>query len=250
MRLLILGASDSEGTLLADYSDSWRELLRNELPALIGQPVEVLHRRLYVHTPNAMDYLDRCLTETTPDFVIFGTTAFMMSTPSVGNRLRRRFGTRAGDWFERRFAWFDEFTAANEGSFRERVNLRAHSLAGKTIGRDSAIDYDSLLALYQAAVDRIARDESIDAILMGTTYNGPVIQKRLPHMRAEVDRFNAAIKAMANARRYGWVDRQAVISSLPDVTNRPDQMHNGAEVHRAYADALKPLIVERARLGR
>lgn len=245
MRLLILGASDSEGTLLPNFADSWREKLRLGLPALIGEDVEVFHRRIYVHVPGADAYVERVLEEDRPDFVILGATGYAFSTSSVGNRLRRLLGERAGTWFERKSARFDRATEKEEGTAAERVNYTAHWLAGKLIGRDSLSSSSEVFAAYRRTIDRLARDEDLDAIILGTTYNGPRVQRRLPHLRALVDRFNVDMRALAESRRFGWLDRQAIINALPDSTARPDQMHTGAEVHAAYAAALLPLIAAR-----
>lgn len=245
MRLLILGASDSEGTLLANFADSWREKLRLGLPPLIGEEVEVIHRRFYVHAPGVAAYVDRVLEEDRPDFVIMGATGYAFSTSSVGNRLRRLLGKRAGDWLERRSSKFDRATEKEEGSARERLNFSAHRIAGKVIGREPVSTFDEVLAGYRRTVDRLAQVENLDAIIMGTTYNGPRVQRRLPHIRGLVDRFNVQLRGLADSHRFGWLDRQAIISALPESIARPDQMHTGPEIHAAYAEALLPLIASR-----
>jgi hypothetical protein len=245
VKLLILGASDSEGTLLANFADSWREQLRTRLPALIGEDVEVDHRRFYVHIGDSLAYVERCLAEAQPDFVIMGCTGYAFSTSSVGNRLRRRLGKRFGDWAERRSAAFDRATERELGSARERINYAAHWVAGKTIGREAVANYASVLSAYERCIDALARREDLDAIIMGSTYNGPRVQRRLPYIRSLVDRFNRDLKAMADAHRFGWLDRQAIISALPAEIARPDQMHTGPEIHAAYAEALLPLVAAR-----
>lgn len=45
MRLLILGASDSEGTLLANFADSWREKLRKIHAAYAEALIPMIVRR-------------------------------------------------------------------------------------------------------------------------------------------------------------------------------------------------------------
>lgn len=245
MKLLILGASDSEGSLLPNFADSWRERLRLGLPALIGEDVDVVHRRFYVHVPGVDGYVDRVLTEDQPDFVIVGATGYAFTTSSVGNRLRRLLGQRAGTWFERKSAGFDRATEKAEGTAAERMNYSVHWIAGKLIGRDSLSTYDEVFAAYRRTLDRLARDERLDAVVLGTTYNGPRVQRRLPHLRMQADRFNAEMRSLAESRRFGWLDRQAIISALPAATARPDQMHTGAEIHAAYADALLPLVATR-----
>ncbi len=245
MKLLILGASDSEGTLLANFADSWREQVRTRLPALIGEDVEIVHKRFYVHVPGVDEYLERALAEAQPDFVIMGATAFAFSTSSVGARLRRVVGARFGTWAERRSATFDRLTEREEGSLIERVNYAAHWVAGRTIGRDSVSNYDDVVAAYTRAIERLAREEDLDAIVMGTTYNGPRIQRRLPYIRALVDRYNSELRAVTESRRFGWLDRQAIISELPGDTGRVDNLHAGPEIHAAYAEALIPMMAAR-----
>ena len=247
MRILILGASDSEGTLLANFADSWRERLRTGLPALIDGPVEVFHKRYYVHLPGTMEYLERCLAEARPDFVLAPCTAFAFSTPSVGNRLRRVLGKRAGDWFERRFTTFDAATAGARGGWRDAANGAAHTIAGKLIGRESISTYEHVFAIYRQTIERIARIEDADAIVMGTTYNGTEVQRRVPGIKATVDRFNHELHAVAESHHFGWIDRQAIISGLDVTTPRPDQMHTGEEVHAAYAAAITSMIARRVR---
>jgi len=243
VRILILGASDSEGTLLPNFADSWREILRTELPPLIGEPVEIHHRRYYVHLPGTFDFLERCIREADPDFAILPCTGYAFSAPSVGHRLRRLLGKRTGDWIERRFTSFDAATTGTEGTLRDRVNSAAHSIAAHTVGRESLSTYERVLGDYIRTAERLAQIEDLDMVVMGTTYNGPAIQRRLPKSRLAVDRFNGALRDFAASRHFGWVDRQALISPLPLDIERPDQMHAGATIHRAYADALIPLIV-------
>ena len=250
MRILILGASDSEGTLLANFGDSWRELVRLGLPQLIGEPVEVFHKRYYVHLPGTMAYLERCIEESQPDFVLAPCTAWSFSAPSVGNRLRRLLGKRAGDWFERRFTTFDDATAGGQGGWRDRANGVGHTLAGKVIGREGISTYDHVLAMCRQTIERIARIEDADCIVMGTTYNGPEVQRRVPGIRNTVDRFNRELRETAEARHFGWIDRQAIISGLAESTARPDQMHTGEEVHAAYAEAVTAMIAARVRQER
>ena len=245
MRLLILGASDSEGTLLANFADSWREKLRTRLPALVGEDVEVLHRRFYVHLPGVGDYLERALREDQPDFVILGATGYSFSTASAGNRLRRLFGKRVGDWCERRAAKFDRATEREIGSALERLNFGAHWVVGHTIGRESVASYGDVMAAYTRTVERLAREEDLDAVIMGTTYNGPRVQRRLPGIHKQVDQFNGQIRQLAESRRFAFLDRQAIINALPADTVRPDQMHTGPEIHAAYAEALIPLVAGR-----
>ena len=245
MRILILGASDSEGTLLANFSEAWRERLRIELPALIGEPVEVIHKRFYVHLPGIEQYLERCIAESDPHLVILGATGYAFSTPSVGNRLRRLFGKRVGDWFEQRFSSFDNATAGGQGGWRERANDAAHAVAGRVIGREPLSTYEEVFARYRRTIERIARIESADAVVLGTTYGGPDIEKRVPGIRALVDRYNRELRAITEAHHFAFLDRQALISALPVNTARPDQMHTGEEVHAAYAAALIPMIAAR-----
>ena len=245
MKILILGASDSEGTLLANFSDSWREQLRTQLPALIGEPVEVDHRRFYVHAGSAEQFFERALTESKPDFVIMGCTGYAFSTSSVGNRLRRLFGRRFGTWAERKSAAFDRVTEKEIGTPRERANHAAHWVAGKVIGRDAVSRYEDVLGGYLRCIERLARVEDLDAIIMGTTYNGPRVQRRLPYIHDLVDRFNGELRTAAEAHRFGWMDRQAIISALPLDSARPDQMHTGPEIHAAYARFLLEMIPAR-----
>lgn len=248
VKLLILGASDSEGTLLANFADSWREQVRTRLPALIGEEVVVDHRRFYVHVAGAEEYVDRCLRDSKPDFVIMGCTGYAFSTSSVGNRLRRRFGQRFGTWCERRAAKFDRLTEREIGSARDRLNVAAHWVAGKAVGRDAVAEYPDVLAAYTRCIQRLAQQEELDAIVMGTTYNGPRVQQRLPYIHGLVDRFNGELRALAESHHFGWLDRQALISSLPMDTARPDQMHTGPEIHAAYAEALIPMMARRRSL--
>jgi hypothetical protein len=245
VKLLILGASDSEGTLLGDFSDSWREQVRTRLPALIAEEVEIVHKRFYVHAAGSDAYLERELANARPDFVILGATGYAFSTSSVGNRLRRLFGRRFGTWAERKSASFDRATEREIGSGRERLNFAAHWVAGKVIGRDAVASYEHVLGAYTRAIDRLAREEDLDAIIMGTTYNGPRVQRRLPYIHDLVDQYNRELRSVAETRHFGWIDRQAIISALPVETARPDQMHTGPEIHAAYAEALIPLIAAR-----
>ena len=181
--------------------------------------------------------------ETTPDMVVMAATGYAFSTRSVGNHMRNRFGKSTGDWIERRLSTFDRATAGPEGSFRDRINTAAHRLARSTVGQQGLSTFDLVLDTYIRSVERLARIEDLDVIVMGTTYNGPTIQRRVPGIKALVDRFNRELNAAVTARHFAWVDRQALIDELPRDTTRPDQLHAGRDIHRKYADALRPLIV-------
>lgn len=156
----------------------------------------------------------------------------------------------AGDWFERRFTGFDAATAGGRGGWPDRANDAAHQLAGVVIGREAISTYAYVLGMYRQTIERIAQIEEADAIVMGTTYNGPEVQRRVPGIQKTVDRFNRELRETAEQRHFGWIDRQAIISGLDERTVRPDQMHTGEEVHAAYAAEITTMIAARVRQAR
>lgn len=244
MRLLILGGSDSSGEHLPNFADSWRERLREELPALLGEEVEVFHRKYYTYVPGPLDYLERCLADARPDFVILGANGWEFATPSVANRLRRLFGKTAGDWFERRFESFDAATLGHEGRLRRGINRGGHAVAG-VVGREPTASYESVLQTYLRTIDRLARQEDLDAIVMGTTYLAPELHARLPKMRSRIIRFNAALRAEAERRHFGWLDKAGLVEAQGRA-GLLDPLHRSAATHRVMADAFKAMIAERA----
>lgn len=245
VKILILGASDSEGTVLTNFADSWREQLRTRLPSLIGEEVEIDHRRFYVHVGDPDAFLKRAVADSKPDFVLIAVTGYAFSTASVGNRLRRVLGRRLGNWAEERGATFDNLTDGQPGSPLTRFNSAAHWLVGKAIGRDALSKYDEVFGGYRRAVEHLARIENLDAVILGTTDNGPHVQRRLPYVAEMIDRFNSQLQGVVEAHRFGWLDRQSIITSLPPSIARPDGLHAGPEIHAVYAEALLSIIPAR-----
>lgn len=242
VKILIIGASDSDGSNLPDPSRGWRMTLQRELPPLIGEAVELPYARFYTYVPGAEPYIDRQIRRHQPDVTIVAATAAGFAYPMVGARLINLLGWRTGRWFERRIHSWDGSAAHSDGPNR-RLHDAAQWVAHRTIGASGYTTLEATLSGYGSLIDRLARDEQTRVVIMGATHPAGALRERAPGATTAIDQFNSALSAKTRTRHFEWLDRQALTAELSDddVMQR-DGLHKTAAFHRHIADALLGIL--------
>ena len=233
MNILVLGASNSSGDLLANRGDGWPWLLAKTLP------LDVFHRRFYVTHETYLDFLDRQLREHPADAVIlFPATVFSAAT--TVNAVSDRFGARAGRIVLRirglllRPRVYRALPFAHAG---------ARWLARRAFGSEPGLHQPEASARYAKALERLSGLKTQLVIVMGGCRFDERFHAANPHAQAEIDRFNAVLRTEAYRHGFVWLDTEAMISA--DGTRRPvyfehDMLHFGPDEHALIAEAVRP----------
>ncbi len=243
VKLLVIGASDSDGSNLPDPDQGWLATLERELPPRLDEPFEVLpYVRFYTYVPGAEAYVDRQITLSQPDVTIVAATAAGFAYPMVGGRLIKLLGWRRGRWFERRIHAWDGVALHSDGPKRG-VYDAARTVAHHTIGTSGYSTLEATLEGYSGLIDRLARDEQTRVVIMGATHPAGALFVKTPGAVTAIDQFNTVLSAKTVSRHFEWLDRQALTAPLAEkeVMQR-DGLHKTATFHRQIADALLGIL--------
>ena len=250
MKVLIIGASDSAGTNLPDYSQSWRAILERELSPLIGgEPVEVGHAKLYTYVPGSLDFASRQIDLHQPDVAIVAATVVGFAYPTIAGRVRNVLGWKAGRWVERHSQSWEMHDQQDWGRVQQRAYRLAQGAARRTVGVAGMSSFDRTVADYGAVIDRIARDEAMHGIIMGAMHPARAMLASAPDAPKLIDQFNAVLEAKTTGRRFDWVARQGMSATMAEEATLRDGLHKTATFHRRIADALLPLLVRSHNAG-
>ncbi len=232
MKLLVLGNSDSEGAGLAEASRAWPWLAA---AALECPPADVTHRRYFAMAASALEFLERQLARTSPDVVVVSATLYAFSMKTVANRIEHLLGRRARLWAEARFNDFDRRTGQAPGRrVRPRLNTAAHWLARHTIGTASEATWQQVLEAYVAMVERLAREEAAQVLVIGSLPFTARIERDNRRAASAQRQFNRRLGEACERRRVGWIDPEFL--RVPGVdTLYNDALHLGEEGHRLVA---------------
>lgn len=244
MRLLVFGTSDSGGDHLPCREQAWPWQVGRALEAARGEPVEVVHRQLYLEADPELAYFNRELARHEPDIVVLTTSAFSFTFRTVPYRLRRRFGRRAGDWAAARVRQFDAALPPGEPSLRGRIGAACHSLAQRIIGTSAQHPYRPVLANYLAAIDRLAQLEATPVVVVGSAQFRSDLARKWPKQEAMIIDFNRRLERACGQRRLGWVDKEGMTRRLADRDGvYLDPVHKGQAYHDGVAAEVSRLLV-------
>lgn len=230
MKVLVIGASDTLGTYLADRSMGTFGILSRELPVLFKEPVDVSHVRFYSHFPKAPEHAVATVREREADIAIVAAHSLAFATPSLGARLIHLFGWRVGRWMERRI--WDMDGRAKSGGFLGKVRGPVRAAAYKVIGTATYASVDETIERYSQTIGQLARIEDLQIVLLGTFQ--PRRDGELgPHLQ-----LNAGLASIAAARRIRWIDRQEIVSGLGPDAFQESGLYSTPLTHRKVADAV------------
>ncbi len=241
MKLLILGNSDYDGSMLEDDSQSWPYLVGNRLSDDLGIPVEVLNRKLVPSRRDAVATAEALIAEHLPDLVVVGLNPYAFAITRVATRIRNRLGERPYRLYVRLEQAFDRRT--REGRVRSRINHAARRVARSTIGAAPLAPVDQIIATYRAVFARLSREEQLQAVIMGgsrLSLNAQFVNSRL---LTEVDRFRSSMEEAAAQHHFAFFDTEATVAG-PDRETYflPDGVHRNVLGHERLADMVLPVL--------
>lgn len=101
MKLLVLGNSDYNGSMLSDPGIAWPHIVGRRLSQMTGEPVEVVNQNLIPSRANALLLVDGLLESHQPDLVVVGLNPYAFAITRVATRVQQRAGKRVSGWYVR-----------------------------------------------------------------------------------------------------------------------------------------------------
>lgn len=248
MKLLVLGNSDYNGSLLADPRKAWPHLVGEMLSDELGAPVEVINQNLIPSRRNVLSEVEGLIAEHQPELVVVGLNPYSFAVTTVAARVRQRMGHRTAKVYTRLEHAFDRRTRT--GRVRPHLNRLARRVARSTIGAAPLAPVEQIIETYRSVFVRLAHEEQTQAVIMGgskLSLNPRLINGRL---LAQVDQFRAAMSAAAQQHRFPFFDTEPTVAG-PDRESYfvPDGVHRNERGHARLADMVYPVITaEVARL--
>lgn len=233
-QLLVLGTSGTVGTGIGPEGRIWPELVRQGLAASGGE-VELTLRRVYVHSGNPFEFLERELDRVQPDYIAMQCTAFPATQKTVAHRVNRLLGKRLADWTEARVLTVDKATR-RKGPVRHRMNRAGHIVARKVVGTSPMVPYRYLVDGYLKAIDRVARVESAQVVVIGTGAASPGHQRNNREVDNLKERFDGELSAAAKRKHLAWVSSaEATREAGAPEEVFVDMLHKGQAWHDGIA---------------
>lgn len=237
-RILIFGQSNASGEYLADPRQAWPFLLGRMLEGRLGRPVEVTVRPIYVQSPGLLTYLERELERYQPDAIWFGATAFAFAQEIVAISVRRRFGKRAGDFYQRLESRFDKRTRHSDAG--SRINRGARRVTAKLLGAEPISTYEVVLQGTSEVLRRLVQEEQRSVVV----YNVNAFEgaKTNPATAALLDQFDNALRELATRLSVPLLDPRGEIAlGGPDML-MADRLHFNAAGHVVVAETITRLF--------
>lgn len=227
--------------MLSDPKLAWPVLLQLELPAVIDEPVEIVHHKLSAVRPEALSLLEKWLGESQPNVVTLGVNPYAFAISSVYQKVRHRFGQKAADRYMRVEQKFDRWTG---DTF---VNAIGRRFVRKTVGVATYSTYDQVMQAYTAFMRRLAREEDLQVVVMA----GARLSNRL-HLLDDtmvnmIDQFREEVRQLTEDHRFVFFDTESTVEG-PDRESyfQDDGVHRNPSGHRRIADMVLPVIATAA----
>ncbi|MGE3074288.1 MAG: hypothetical protein AB7N24_13645 [Dehalococcoidia bacterium] len=244
MKLLVLGHSDSDGSMLPDPSNGWPWVIQRQLNAL-GHDVEITHRMLYA-APTASRFVERELARHSPDIVVVATSTHGVLFQLTSIRVREVLGERAGSMVAR----LERFVSTHNGdpeSFRGKATLRARRVARKALRAKSDLTVEELIRIYSDCFDVLARAENTQTIILAGVGYTPWVEAQSPGFSGLQGRIAARLKALALEHHFDWLVHEELLGGpsgkMPYYLD--DGVHTNEQSQQMVADAMLPLVAAR-----
>lgn len=247
MRISVLGNSDTTGRLLEPGEPSWPELLREQLPAELHEPVEVDSWRFAPYRPDALTYALELVDNAKPDFVIVPLASYWCAYSTVQFGIENRFGARAARLaagieasYSRRFE--------HPGPLGAHRNTRLRRLTRRVAGAGTLLSVGQFIESYSMLIRELSRREELQVIVLGDHHFSPGIRTTMPAIRGIIERIERSIRPVVEERRLTWGNLEAAISAggRRDEMLLDDGVHMTVEAHRRVAAALAPILLRSA----
>ncbi|MEX0783896.1 MAG: hypothetical protein WD557_14735 [Dehalococcoidia bacterium] len=246
MKLLVLGNSDYNGSMLDDGIDAWPHLVGRRLSDELGIEVEVLNRNLIPSRRDAVATAEALIAEHHPELVVVGLNPYSFAITRVATRIRKKLGERAYRGYVRVEQAFDSRT--RDGRIGSRVNRAARRVARSTIGVAPLAPVEQIIETYRTVFARLSREEDMQAVIMGgskLSLNAQMVNAKL---LAQVGQFRIAMSDAAHQHRFAFFDTEPTVAG-PDRESwfLPDGVHRNEAGHARLADMIYPVIAEEVR---
>jgi lysophospholipase L1-like esterase len=244
MRIVVLGHSTSSGEWLADRAQAWPWLVAAELEARTGAPVEVVHHSFVPMGGRAVPYGLVKTAEAEPDVVLVPVATFVCCVGTVGERIRRRWGERAFRAYHRLERAFDLRTGNRPGA-RGRFNRLGRRVSRRLLGTATFTSVDDVVEVYRELLRGLAQREGlVVGALMEPSWPAWMDAEN-PGAKAMHARIREEVGAFARQQHVLWADSDDVYMKAADrgALYFADGVHKTVAGHRAYADALLPVLL-------
>lgn len=245
VKLLVLGHSDSDGSRLRNREDGLTWVLQRRVREEMGIDLETVHVALFAG-PTALRFMERQLEREQPDIVILGTSGYGVLVQLASNRVRERFGRRAGDFVNRQEVRVAHL-AARLGPRGKRALRIPRRIARGVIGTSPAFSFGDLVACYEGLFRALARREQMHTIILGGLGYGVELQRLNPRLNDLQDELHARLKALADELHFDWMTHEGVLGGRQAKLRylQADGVHSNEEGQRLAAEALLPLVLAR-----
>lgn len=246
MKVLVFGHSNSDGSMLEDASNGWPWLLRGLLGEA-GVGCELVHKKLFAG-PTAASIIQRTVEKEQPDVVIIATSTFGVVVRLISNRIRERFGRRAGRLAER-MEQHNWRTRRRRSKATIAVFRPVRRAVRRIIGVSATHSTSQLAEWYEDCFRTLAQFEDVQGIIITGVGYGPAVDRLNPGWQAPQDEVYNRLKPAALRHRFTWVPHEDLLGG-PEAKLKhfqADGVHTDEESHRVAAAALLPVILNYSR---
>lgn len=241
VRILIYGHSDTFGVALADRSLAWPNIVQAELPALIDRPVEIIQRAFLPIRAGAGERAEAILSENPADVAVFATNAYGFAVTTVANRVRSRFGEANARRYTKLERRINKWTRSIP--MGDRINNTGRRWTRKVMGTAPDSSYDDVVRAHDEVLRVLARQESLEVVVMGGNKLSTWIQKEQPSLIVQVEAMREMVEEFCREHHFAWFNTEVAL--LPGNRERsflPDGAHRNPEAHRHFADLVLPVL--------
>ncbi len=241
VRILIYGHSDTFGVALADRSLAWPNLVQAELPALIDRRVTVTQRPFLPIRAGAGERAEAILRENPADVVIFATNAYGFAVTTVANRVKGRLGEKNAKRYQKLERRINKWTASIP--MGNRINNTGRRWARKVVGTAPDSSYADVVKAHDEVLRVLARQESLEVVVMGGNKLSTWIQKEKPSLIVQVEAMREMVEEFCREHHFAWFNTEEAL--LPGNRERsflPDGAHRNPEAHRHFANLVLPVM--------
>ena len=119
-------------------------------------------------------------------------------------------------------------------------------MARRTVGTASYFPPEMTVETWIDVLDRLAREEQVDTIVMSSTYYGPNFQAGKPNARRVLNLLNETARAAAERHHFRWLDAEAAMEAAGGAAQlyQPDGVHRLPAGHDALLQLMLPAFGE------
>ncbi len=239
MRLLVLGTSSTSGLGLPDTKKAWPWLAEAELPARLGEPVEMEHIRVFPTGPKAVPMAMAAVERFHPDTVVFSFGAYPCAVATVSEKIRQKLGPRAYSWFRRAEKRFDSVLGSTAQKPR-RLNSWLRWVGRHTIGAAPMASFEEVTGIQTEILQGLSKLEHALVVV----YCEPYITKWASQGDANANFILEQDRDLMHglARKHHFLIaecKQEFLSAPdPDALFLSDALHKSETGHRIQADCF------------